>query len=66
MIPDSWTCLPKALRRSVTTLESSGAALPAFESGYQEWRTAFDDGKAGVWTAPVSDAVATVESAMTQ
>ena len=56
----------EALRKSLTTLESTGAALPAFEDGYKEWRGAFDKGKAGVWTAPVSEAIAGMESALNQ
>jgi hypothetical protein len=56
----------EALRKSLTTLESAGAALPAFEDGYQEWRGAFDKGKAGVWTAPVSEAIAVMESVLNQ
>jgi hypothetical protein len=56
----------EALRQCVTKLESTDAVLPAFEDGYQEWRTAFDNGKAGVWTAPVSDAIAGMESVLTE
>jgi hypothetical protein len=55
-----------ALRESVTKLESTGARLPAFEDGYQEWRSAFEKGKAGVWTAPVPQAIAGMESALNQ
>jgi hypothetical protein len=56
----------EGLRRSITKLDSTGDALPAFEDGYQEWRRAFDAGKAGVWTAPVSEAIAGMESALNQ
>ncbi len=55
-----------ALRDSVVSLESSGAELPDFEEGYQQWRSAFDSGKGGVWTAPVSEAIAGMESAINQ
>jgi hypothetical protein len=55
-----------ALRKCVTKLESSGAPLPAFEEGYREWRRAFDQHKAGVWTAPVSEAIAGIESGLNQ
>src|SRR5206468_1347317 len=55
-----------ALRKSLTKLESSNAPLPAFEDGYRHWRGAFDKGEAGVWTAPVSEAIAGMESAMNQ
>lgn len=58
--------LGEALRQSLTELESTGAALPAFEDGYEGWRNAFDKGEAGVWSAPVSDAIAYIESALNQ
>jgi hypothetical protein len=54
----------EALRKTLTKLESTGATLPDFEGGYQQWRAAWDDGKAGVWTASVSDAITGMESAM--
>ena len=54
----------EALRKSLTKLESSGAALPAYEGGYQEWRGAFDQGEAGVWTLAVAEAIAAMESAL--
>jgi hypothetical protein len=50
----------------VRKLESTLAALPAFEDGYHEWRSAFDQGKAGVWTSEVSEAIAGMESALNQ
>jgi hypothetical protein len=55
-----------ALRKFVTKLESSDAQLPPFEDGYREWRSAFDQGKAGVWTAPVSEAITGMEAALNQ
>lgn len=56
----------EALRKSLTKLESTGTVLPSSDSGYQEWRGAFDKGKAGVWTASVSEAIAGMESALNQ
>ena len=56
----------EALRKSLTNLESSDNKLPAFEDGYQEWRGAFDKGKAGVWTVPVSEAISGMESVLNQ
>lgn len=56
----------EALRKSVTKLESSAGALPPFEDGYQEWRRAFDQGKAGVWTGAVSEALSGMEAALNQ
>lgn len=54
----------KALRDSVVAQESATAKLPAFVDGYREWRSSFDDGKAGVWTAPLSEAIAGMEAAL--
>src|SRR5260221_695182 len=55
-----------ALHKSVTKLESTSAALPTFEDGYREWRSAFDQGKAGVWTSSVSEAIGGMESVLNQ
>lgn len=56
----------EALRKTVLALESSNGVIPEFESGYQEWKAAFDSGQAGVWTASVSEAIAGMESALNQ
>lgn len=56
----------EALRKSLKELESTDTALPDFEDGYQQWRSAFDKRKAGVWTAPVSEAISGIESALNQ
>jgi hypothetical protein len=50
----------------VLKLESTSLPLPAFEEGFQEWRNAADKGEAGVWTMPVSEAIAGMESALNQ
>lgn len=55
-----------SLRKTVTSLESSGAKLPQFEDGYRQWRSAFDADKAGIWTASVADAIAGMEKALNQ
>jgi hypothetical protein len=55
-----------ALRKCLVNLEVEGAALPSFESGYGEWRSAFDQGKAGVWTASISEAIAGMEKGMSK
>ena len=55
-----------ALRKVVRKLESTEVALPDFEEGYRQWRAAFDKSKAGVWTLPVSEAIAGMEAAMNQ
>ena len=54
----------EALRSSVLTLESSQQALPSFEDGYHEWCSAIDQGEAGVWTIPVAEAIAAMESVL--
>lgn len=56
----------EALRKSLTKLESTDSMLPNFENGYQEWRSAFDKGKASVWTVPLSEAIAGMESVLNQ
>ena len=55
-----------ALRGTVLKLESSGASLPQFEEGYHEWRTKFMQGRAGVWTSSLSEAISGMESVMNQ
>lgn len=55
-----------ASRSCLLELEGSGAELPAFEEGYQQWKSAYDSGNAGVWTAPVSEAIAGMEAAVNQ
>lgn len=54
------------LRKSCLKLESTRKDLPQFEGGYRHWRSAFDKGKAGVWTAPVSEAIAGTEKILAQ
>jgi hypothetical protein len=54
----------QALEKSVTSLVSSNATLPAFTEGYQEWRRAFDAGKGGIFTIPVAEGVSFIETAM--
>lgn len=53
-----------ALDDSVIELESQGAKLPDFQAGYKEWKAAFDNGDAGVFTFIVADGVAAMEAAM--
>jgi hypothetical protein len=61
-MPDS----AQALQKCLINLESIAPTLPDFEDGYNEWRAAFDLHKAGVWTAPVAEAIAAVESGLNQ
>lgn len=51
----------KAIADSVTELSNQKPDLSSYEDGYQEWRKAFDSGKAGIWTLPVSECVAAME-----
>jgi hypothetical protein len=51
-----------AIDKSVTTMVARTTTLPEFESGYREWRTGFDEGRAGVFTISVAEAVGHTES----
>jgi hypothetical protein len=58
---------------SSTTLDISLVALigkrapyESYMQGYTEWRQAFDAGHAGVYTIPLSEIIATLESMFTQ
>jgi hypothetical protein len=53
-----------SLRKSVTELERSVERLPEYEEGYRQWKEAFDAGKGGIWTTPVSEAIAAMEQAL--
>jgi hypothetical protein len=53
-----------AVDRSVTTVVARATLLPDFKEGYDEWRTAFDQNKAGIFTISVADAVGVVESTL--
>jgi hypothetical protein len=51
-----------AIDKSVTAIVGKAEQLPDFEEGYREWRTGFDQGKAGVFTISVAEAVGYIES----
>ena len=53
-----------AVEKSVTTLLAANAPLPSYEEGYAEWRRAIDNGKGGVFTVSVAQAVDFVESTL--
>jgi hypothetical protein len=55
-----------ALDKSVTALMTTAAVPPTFADGYGEWRRAFDDGKAGVFTITVSEGVDFMEQVLTR
>jgi hypothetical protein len=46
---------------SVTERIGQVDALPDFEEGYESWRSAYDDGHAGVFTITVAEAVEVME-----
>lgn len=58
--------LESGIDASVTDLESSGVALSGWEGGYDHWKKPFDEGKAGVWSIPVEEAIAAMEQALSQ
>ena len=52
----------KALRKDILKLEKTGLPVPAdYLEGYQSWRTAFDAGKAGIFTASVAEVIEGME-----
>lgn len=53
-----------AFAASVSCLDSSGVSLPDFDSGYNDWRLAFDAGEAGIWTAPLASIVHGIEDGL--
>jgi hypothetical protein len=54
------------LESSVTQLAQQSVPLPDFAEGYQVWREAFDQGKAGVFSRPVSECVGFMEETLNQ
>lgn len=53
-----------AVDKSVTTMVSESATLPNFQDGYDQWRAAFDQGKAGVFTVTIAEAVGSMEAVL--
>lgn len=51
-----------ALERSGISLESEFSEIPEFAEGYEIWRTAFEDGTAGVFSIPAAEIVAVMET----
>ena len=45
----------EAIDKSVTRLIETAKQLPDYEDGYDEWRKAFDNGKAGVFRITVKE-----------
>lgn len=51
----------ESLIKSVTTLKYNQMELPDFESGYLQWKAAFDENKAGYFTILVKDIVQSID-----
>ena len=56
----------KSIERSVTDLIDQRNNLPDFSEGYNKWRQAWDEGKAGFWTSNVKEAIVGMDSVMRQ
>jgi hypothetical protein len=56
----------EAIDKSVTKLIGTTKTLPDFKDGYEEWRTAFDKGKAGVFTITVKESIDVMEKTLDQ
>lgn len=56
----------ESLRNSVIEYKGMAKTIPPYQEGYKTWKEAFDDGKAGVFTIPVSEIVDVVEKAINQ
>jgi len=54
----------QALGESVTELVGTADSLPDFEDGYKLWKSAFDDGEAGVFEVAVSEAIEGVQQSV--
>lgn len=54
----------RAVAERVTELTNEKPDLSRYKEGYQDWREAFDNGRAGIWTLPVSECVAAMETAI--
>jgi hypothetical protein len=51
-----------AISKSVIRVVGQARTLPEFEAGYQNWREGFDQGKAGIYTITVAEALGVMES----
>lgn len=54
----------ETLKKSLTQLSGKSRPNPDYHEGYQTWKSAFDKGKAGVFTIDVADIVGAVEQAI--
>jgi hypothetical protein len=53
-----------AVSKSVTELVGEVEELPDYAEGYNNWKAAFDDGKAGVWTLGLKETVQAIDDMM--
>lgn len=56
----------KTLDDSVTKLVAKSTPNPQYLEGYKEWKSAFDNGGAGIFTIPVQEIVGVIEKAVNQ
>ena len=55
-----------AIDKSVSKLIGTTKKLPDYKDGYDEWRTAFDNGKAGIFSITVKESIDVMEKTLTQ
>ena len=68
-IHDNISHLPfskSALENSVNEVTGENVTLPDYQEGYDTWKNAFDDGKAGVWSITVNEAIKAMEEVLNQ
>lgn len=56
----------ESVRKSVIEYKGMAKTLPPYQEGYKTWKQAFDNGKAGVFTIPVSEIVEVIEKTLNQ
>lgn len=56
----------ETLKKSLTRLRGKSAPNPNYREGYETWKNAFDQGKAGIFTIDVADIVDAVEHTINQ
>lgn len=56
----------KTLDESVTKLVAKSKPNTQYLDGYREWKSAFDNGGAGIFTIPVQEIVGVIEKAINQ
>ncbi|HZM90004.1 MAG TPA: hypothetical protein VFF31_26020 [Blastocatellia bacterium] len=55
-----------ALNKSAVKILKDKVDLPDFEDGYNEWRRAFEEGHAGIYTITLAEAVKVMEATLNQ